>query len=281
MEARLFPTLRRWLDARFSPCLSDAARLDSEREVNDAAVESLRWSQSPKELHLQQQQQQVKVFFYHPGTNSSKEGAVRRLWGTVATSLHCFDFGPTQAATAAADLGVPPAPTLASTSMEFMYAGLPEAVASRHPDGPCAQFFAMLSLLRGKCDYALVMEPDALPVAQGWLQALARDEIPPRTDASTLLSGRNRRIEGGSGAGAAAGCPTFWVKGSVSRCEGSYGAIDARKDLHINGNALLCLGDDGFHDFIERVSAWEASVAKQRNAAASPLRLASLVSSCK
>lgn len=52
------------------------------------------------------------------------------------------------------------------------------------------------------------------------------------------------------------GCSRFWMKGSISRCDGRYGDIAKRRDFHINGNALYCLGSPQFMDFINRVQAF-------------------------
>lgn len=49
------------------------------------------------------------------------------------------------------------------------------------------------------------------------------------------------------------GCTRWWMKGSLSRCDGRYGDIANRRDFHINGNALYCLGSSQFIDFINRV----------------------------
>jgi hypothetical protein len=48
----------------------------------------------------------------------------------------------------------------------------------------------------------------------------------------------------------------FWVKGSASQCDSSYGNIANRRDLHINGNALFRIGDKHFNAFLKRVQAF-------------------------
>ena len=73
--------------------------------------------------------------------------------------------------------------------MRILHARLQSHVANRHPDGPCAQFYALFERLRGSADYAFVMEPDALPVRPRWLERLVQETA--RRD--------------------------FWVKGSMPR----------------------------------------------------------------
>ena len=75
------------------------------------------------------------------------------------------------------------------------------------------------------------MEPDALPIRAGWLPRLLEEA-------------------------SAAPCRDFWIKGSMPRCDSTYGAIKQRMDMHINGNAFLCLGDPGFDTFLARVRAF-------------------------
>ena len=43
------------------------------------------------------------------------------------------------------------------------------------------------------------------------------------------------------------------MKGSVSRCNDEYGLIGDRHDMHINGNAIVRIGDPAFDDFLSRV----------------------------
>ena len=52
--------------------------------------------------------------------------------------------------------------------VKVLFAELAPAVAMRHPDGPCAQFYAAFGRLRPHADFMFVMEPDATPVQDGW-----------------------------------------------------------------------------------------------------------------
>ena len=152
----------------------------------------------------------VDVFFFHPETTSEGEARIRRAWEELQPHVRdCIGGG-----------------------MELLFADLPPQLARNHPAGPCSQFYALFEKLRGRARYFFVMEPDAIPVRSGWLEALYRE-------AAEVPGGSDR------------GC-NFWIKGSPPLCDGTYGAIFQRRDMHINGNALYCI-DDGILDYFERV----------------------------
>ena len=118
--------------------------------------------------------------------------------------------------------------------MKIIDANLPEAVAFRHPEGTCEQFYKAFNLLRGRVDYFYLMEPDALPVRSRWLARLVVEvQHPP--------------------------CTSFWIRGSVSHCDGNYGEMRNRLDLHINGGALYCVGDHALGALFERVKRFYPS----------------------
>jgi len=125
-----------------------------------------------------------------------------------------------------------PAITKCFRKIDFLSAKLTDA-QNRHPDGPCVQHFKLHHLLRGKYDHFFQMEPDVLPIQDDWLDGLAYE---------VTLNGPN--------------CDHWWMKGSMSRCDGRYGLIAKRRDFHINGNAMYCLGDPRFLDFFRRVQAF-------------------------
>ena len=269
VESRLFRSLERWLDPRYSPCLKDRVA-GSGDGGSDAAIGSSAWVE-------------VSVLMYHPGSLSEKEEAVRAKWMAVRPALGCFSGGGTRGSSG----------NRGAVEMAFLYARLPNTIADSHPAGPCAQFYALLELLRPRSgggnggvgsfggsdgsgffagdsgrhgvDFAFIMEPDALPIRPGWLELLLARELGnaagglqpvfsqfngTRSSSSSSVNGSG---ENGSGGRSPVGCHDFWVKGSVSRCEGQYGRIDARGDKHVNGNALFCLGDPAFHAFLGRV----------------------------
>ena len=122
----------------------------------------------------------------------------------------------------------------------------------------------------------MVLEPDALPVQAGWLERIAHDvrALPP-----TLLRGMAHQEAGGPLGGRAEGGATGgdggggggdgggrggkkggggpWVLGSVAQCDGRYGSVESRRDLHLNGNALYGVGDPSFaDDFLGQVQAF-------------------------
>jgi hypothetical protein len=146
------------------------------------------------------------ALFYHPLNSSGEEETVRALWSNLSpTARRCFGGG-----------------------MNIIYASIEPAIAMAHPDGTCAQFYALFGVLKGSFDSFFLMEPDATPIKNGWLTQLVR-----------LSSPSERRL--------------FWMRGSISRCNGEYGNIRQRADLHINGNALYAVGEPGFDDLLERV----------------------------
>ena len=121
-----------------------------------------------------------------------------------------------------------------SGGVQLLDAHLPEELAFRHPEGTCEQFYKAFQLLRGRVDYFYLMEPDALPVRSRWLARLVAEvQHPP--------------------------CQSFWVKGSVSHCDGRYGELRNRLDLHINGGALYCVGDPALEALFERVKRFYPS----------------------
>ncbi|CAG9462694.1 unnamed protein product [Pedinophyceae sp. YPF-701] len=75
----------------------------------------------------------------------------------------------------------------------------------------------------------LQVEPDVTPVRPGWLHELS--------DVTTNN----------------ACCEHFWQRGSVPVCSPTYGDIAARRDFHINGNALYCTDDPAYAEYRDRV----------------------------
>ena len=81
--------------------------------------------------------------------------------------------------------------------MRVLHAELPEAVASAEPARSCGMFHAALGRLRQRAQYVFWMGAGTLPVRSGWLDALV-----------------------GAAAWERGSVHSFWVKGSVSRCDG-------------------------------------------------------------
>jgi hypothetical protein len=52
------------------------------------------------------------------------------------------------------------------------------------------------------------------------------------------------------------GCGRWWMKGSMSRCDGRFGYIARRHDFHLNGNGLYCLGSPQYIDYLNRVQSY-------------------------
>lgn len=114
--------------------------------------------------------------------------------------------------------------------IELLGAKIPDEL-NVHPDGPCIQQFRLHELLLGRYDHFFQMEPDVAPIQDYWMDEIVKE------------SNDNE------------GCDRFWMKGSASRCDGRFGQIAKRRDYHINGNALYCLGNAQFTDFINRIYA--------------------------
>jgi hypothetical protein len=156
------------------------------------------------------------AMFYHPLNRSTNEAVITRIWSDLTPDARsCFSGG-----------------------MRFLYGNIEHKVAMAHPDGTCAQFYALFVALRGVAETFFIMEPDVTPIRPGWLTELVRLAEPNPT---TVASRRGSH---------------FWILGSVSRCDGSYGDIRVRQDLHINGNALYRVGDPAFDEYLRRVRAF-------------------------
>lgn len=112
--------------------------------------------------------------------------------------------------------------------IRFMYGNIERSVAMAHPDGTCAQFYVLFQVLKGVASAFFLMEPDVTPIRPQWLAELVRLASPKQ-----LVS--------------------FWMRGSVSRCDADYGDLRVRRDMHINGNALYRVGDLAFEDYLTRV----------------------------
>ena len=145
------------------------------------------------------------AIFYHPLSNSTNEIVLRRTWNNIAPETRsCYGGG-----------------------MRFLYGNIEHSVAMAHPDGTCAQFYALFEVLRGVAQNFFIMEPDVTPIRPGWLTELTR-----------LAAGNSSN---------------YWVLGSVARCNGEYGEIRVRQDLHINGNALYRVGEPAFDEYLQKV----------------------------
>eukprot|EP00823_Brevimastigomonas_motovehiculus_P006251 TRINITY_DN50_c0_g2_i1.p1 TRINITY_DN50_c0_g2~~TRINITY_DN50_c0_g2_i1.p1 ORF type:complete len:987 (-),score=233.87 TRINITY_DN50_c0_g2_i1:373-3333(-) len=116
--------------------------------------------------------------------------------------------------------------------IRFLEANLSESIG--HPDGPCRMFFSVFDLLPSDYQHMFWMEPDVLPIQQNWLERIQ------------IESDQNY-------------CEEFWEKGSCARCASWFASNAARQDLHLNGNALYCLGNP-FRDYIRRVIAFYPSL---------------------
>ena len=121
----------------------------------------------------------------------------------------------------------------------FEHANLP-SMLNKHPCGPCSMFYRVFKILAGGFDYFMIMEPDVMPVRQNWLNALALEF---HTGFLASLNILPASLD-------------FWMKGSVSQCSPFYGNISQRMDLHINGNAMFKLNDQGFSDYMDRVKSF-------------------------
>lgn len=110
-------------------------------------------------------------------------------------------------------------------NIQFHYCSLPEAM-NNHIDGSRLMFEQMLNgtvASRG-AEYALLMEPDLLPIRKNWLSALdmtVRSPVEP-----------------------------FWVRGSIYRGYLEYVyRLSIVNGAHINGNAIYNLADHKFANF--------------------------------
>lgn len=120
-------------------------------------------------------------------------------------------------------------------SMEFVYCELEgeedryqrdysrPAGPGGHKAGPNAQFFRTMELVRDRGPYIFMMETDCIPVRPNWLGEL------------------EGIVDGGE---------PFWVMGSVYR---GRAGVDERYRLHLNGNAVYAVGDEGFWAFLHEV----------------------------
>jgi hypothetical protein len=118
-----------------------------------------------------------------------------------------------------------------SGGVRFKHAAMPKEL-NQHFSGACSMFYDAFGVARdfGQ-DHFFLMEPDVSVIRSGWLDALAREA--------------DQR-----------GCSEFWQRGSAPLCHPSFGDLARRQDMHINGNALYCTGDPGFHDYLARVRAF-------------------------
>ena len=99
-----------------------------------------------------------------------------------------------------------------------------------HIEGSCVMFYDLFATLELQhFQHFMWMEPDVLPVQRHWLERMT-EEVADNVQ-----------------------CQRWWIKGSNPRCASWYGHIRDRRDYHLNGNALYCLGSDRFADFRQRV----------------------------
>ena len=99
-----------------------------------------------------------------------------------------------------------------------------------HIEGSCVMFYDLFATLEAQhYQHFMWMEPDVLPVQRDWLERMT-EEVASNAQ-----------------------CQRWWIKGSNPRCASWYGRIRDRRDYHLNGNALYCLGSDRFADFRQRV----------------------------
>eukprot|EP00468_Gymnochlora_sp_CCMP2014_P004964 CAMPEP_0167749404 /NCGR_PEP_ID=MMETSP0110_2-20121227/5388_1 /TAXON_ID=629695 /ORGANISM="Gymnochlora sp., Strain CCMP2014" /LENGTH=1062 /DNA_ID=CAMNT_0007634553 /DNA_START=898 /DNA_END=4083 /DNA_ORIENTATION=+ len=98
-----------------------------------------------------------------------------------------------------------------------------------HPFCTCVLFYQTFETLKNRSDNWFQMEGDVLPIQPGWA------EIP------LAIASRNSH------------CEQFWEAGSRSNTRWQYGRNSERLDKHLNGNAMYCLADDAFRDYLKRV----------------------------
>jgi len=98
-------------------------------------------------------------------------------------------------------------------------------------------------------------QTDVLPVQPGWARALVTeasklgcdvDDAEPADDPSRYGSKPERSEPRGGGRAGYGGASKFWQLGSPPRHHPSFGELTARRDFHLNGNALYVLGCGGF-----------------------------------
>jgi hypothetical protein len=98
-----------------------------------------------------------------------------------------------------------------------------------HFDGACTSFYQLMGSMGDRFDAMQLLETDVRPIRANWLDAwLAFIDI-------------------------GSVCSAWWVKGSPSMCRMSFGELDARHDMHINGNSLYALKCPEFDDYLKRV----------------------------
>mmetsp|Transcript_5471 Transcript_5471/g.7615 ORF Transcript_5471/g.7615 Transcript_5471/m.7615 type:complete len:550 (+) Transcript_5471:21-1670(+) len=111
---------------------------------------------------------------------------------------------------------------------------------NRHPFSTCVTFYTTIGATRGIASHFFQMEGDVLPIRAGWASKIY-DVASTNTD-----------------------CQFFWQAGSWSRTRWAYGLNDERQDYHLNGNALYCLEDDGFHNYLKDVREFYPTLASDR-----------------